>query len=79
MLARDTLKIAVVGDIDPATLGAMLDHVFGALPAKAELRADRTRSSRRCRRPRVNVTLDVPQTVVLLRRRPASRATIRIS
>ncbi len=35
--ARDNLKISVVGDIDAATLGTMLDEIFGDLPAKAEL------------------------------------------
>ena len=35
--ARDNLKISVVGDIDAATLGKMLDEIFGDLPAKAEL------------------------------------------
>jgi zinc protease len=34
VLARDKLKIGVVGDIDAATLGPLLDKVFGALPAK---------------------------------------------
>jgi zinc protease len=37
VLAKDTLKIAVVGDVDPATLGKLLDQTFGSLPAKAEL------------------------------------------
>ncbi|MGC3777831.1 insulinase family protein, partial [Escherichia coli] len=37
VLARDTLKIAVVGDVDPAALGKLLDHTFGSLPAKANL------------------------------------------
>jgi zinc protease len=36
-IARDGLKIAVVGDIDAATLGPLLDQTFGALPAKTEL------------------------------------------
>lgn len=35
---RSNLKIAVVGDIDAATLGKLLDDVFGALPADADLR-----------------------------------------
>jgi zinc protease len=34
-LARDRMKIAVVGDIDAATLAALLDQSFAALPAKA--------------------------------------------
>jgi zinc protease len=35
MMTRDSLKVAAVGDIDPATLGQVLDHVFGALPTSA--------------------------------------------
>jgi zinc protease len=64
VLARDTIKIAVVGDIDPATLGAVLDRVFGGLPAKAELRQVAP-IELQVPASRVNVTLDVPQTVVL--------------
>ncbi|MDB5630510.1 MAG: zinc protease [Tardiphaga sp.] len=37
ILARDTLKIAVVGDIDAATLGSLLDKTFGGLQANATL------------------------------------------
>jgi len=36
VLARDGLKIAVVGAIDAASLGTYLDDVFGALPAKGD-------------------------------------------
>lgn len=36
LLARDGLVVAVVGDIDAATLGPLLDRTFGALPARAE-------------------------------------------
>jgi zinc protease len=32
-LARDTLLVAVAGDIDAATLGPLLDRLFGGLPA----------------------------------------------
>jgi zinc protease len=35
LLARDVLKIAVVGAIDAATLSVKLDALFGGLPAKA--------------------------------------------
>lgn len=38
VFARDTLKVAVVGDIDAKTLGEVLDKVFGGLPAKSGLR-----------------------------------------
>src|SRR5215468_4451319 len=34
VIAKDTLKISVVGDIDPATLGKLIDQTFGGLPAK---------------------------------------------
>ncbi len=37
VLARDNMKIAVVGPISPAALGALLDKTFGALPAKSHL------------------------------------------
>ena len=38
-LARDTLKIAIVGAIDAARATALLDRVFGDLPARAQLQA----------------------------------------
>ncbi len=37
VFAKNTLKVAVVGDIDAETLGKVLDRVFGDLPEKAEL------------------------------------------
>jgi zinc protease len=37
IFAKDTLRVVVVGDIEPPALGALLDTVFGALPAKARL------------------------------------------
>lgn len=37
MLARDHLKVAVVGDITAGELAPLLDTVFGDLPAKADL------------------------------------------
>ena len=35
--ARSNLRVAVVGDIDAATLGQMLDEIFGDLPGAPEL------------------------------------------
>jgi zinc protease len=64
VLARDALKIAVVGDIDVATLGKLLDQTFGALPAKAELTPVPAVSAATPPK-RVVVPLDVPQTVVM--------------
>jgi zinc protease len=37
VFARDKLLISVVGDIDAATLGTVLDSVFGGLPARSAL------------------------------------------
>ncbi len=37
-LARDNLKVAVVGDITPEQLGVMLDTIFGDLPQQARLK-----------------------------------------
>lgn len=38
VLARDNLKLAVVGDIDAETAGKLIDRTFGKLPAKAQLK-----------------------------------------
>jgi zinc protease len=63
VMTRDTLKVAAVGDIDPATLGQVLDHVFGALPASGS-RADVPNTSMRDGGRRIVVQLNVPQAVV---------------
>jgi zinc protease len=63
VLARDTLRIAVVGDVDPATLGQLLDKTFGGLPAKASLTS--VPDIEAAQPPqRAFIPLDVPQTVV---------------
>ena len=63
VLARDTLKVAVVGDVDPATLGQLLDKTFGDLPAKASLTP--VPDVVAAKPPQqVLVNLDVPQTVI---------------
>ena len=64
VLARDNLKIAVVGDIDAETAGMLLDRTFGALPAKAELDAGRRLPFRRGSAAASSIELDVPQAVV---------------
>jgi zinc protease len=64
VLAKDTLRIAVVGDVDPATLGSLLDKTFGGLPAKASLTP--VADVEAARPPqRAFIPLDVPQTVVV--------------
>jgi zinc protease len=63
VLARDTLRIAVVGDVDTATLGQLLDKTFSALPAKASLTP--VPDVEAAKPPqRAFISLDVPQTVV---------------
>jgi zinc protease len=64
MLARDTLKIAVVGDIDAATLAPMLDRVFGDLPATAPLGGVAEAAPQGLGRLGL-VDIDVPQTVLV--------------
>lgn len=63
VLARNNLKIAIVGDIDPDAARVMLDHVFGELPAKADLIPVEAVSPQGLGR-RIVVNLDVPQAVV---------------
>ena len=63
VLAKDTLRIAVVGDVDPITLGQLLDKTFGGLPARASLTP--VPDIEAARPPqRAFIPLDVPQTVV---------------
>jgi zinc protease len=63
VFARDNLKIGVVGDIDAKTLGLVLDRVFGALPASAQLR-NVPQTAMASVGKKLEVQLDVPQTVV---------------
>lgn len=63
--ARDVVKIAIVGNIDAAAAGALIDKVFGGLPAKATLVAVDTVQPKELGR-RVVVDTDVPQSVVVL-------------
>jgi zinc protease len=62
VFSRQSLKISVVGDIDAATLGGILDQVFGALPDTSDL------SSVSKIMPKDGITnnheLAVPQTVI---------------
>ncbi len=64
VLAKDNLKIAVVGDVDAETVGKLLDQTFGALPAKSELtpvaKIDFAKTPQK-----FFIPLDVPQTSIL--------------
>lgn len=65
VFARDTLKIAIVGDIDAAAAGQLIDRVFGKLPAKAEL-APVPETMPKALGDRVPVELDVAQSALVL-------------
>src|ERR1700710_2383099 len=64
VLAKDTLKVAVVGDVDADTLGKLLDKPFGGLPAKASLTPIPDIEAAKPPQ-RAYIPLDVPQTVVM--------------
>lgn len=64
-LARDNLRVAVVGDIDAAELGRQLDAVFGALPEKADLVPVPDVKPQKLGTVDV-VPLDVPQSVIVM-------------
>lgn len=63
VFTRERLKVAAVGDIDAATLGKVLDRVFGSLPASGP-RADVPNAAMRDGGRRIVVQLAVPQAVV---------------
>ena len=63
VLAKENLRIAVVGDIDAASLGQLLDQTFGGLPAKASLAPVPDVEAMRPPQ-REFIPLEVPQTVV---------------
>lgn len=62
VIAKDTLSIAVVGDIGAEELGALLDKTFGSLPEKADLSA--VPEAEAPKGPVVEIVpMDVPQSV----------------
>ncbi len=63
VLALDGLTIGVVGDIDAARLAGVLDEIFGALPAKADLTP--VPDIAPVLNARVNVEMALPQTVIV--------------
>jgi len=63
VLARGNLKVAVVGDIDAEAVKAMLDRVFGGLPAQPQLNAVANVAPHGLGQ-RIVIKLDVPQAVV---------------
>jgi zinc protease len=65
VFARDTLKLAVVGNIDAASVGKLVDKVFGSLPAKGGLAAIPVVNPQGLGQ-KISVDLDVPQSVLML-------------
>jgi zinc protease len=63
VFARDTLTIGIVGDLDAATAGKIIDRIFGSLPEKAKLKPIPPAAMQGLGE-RVVVNLDVPQTVI---------------
>ena len=63
VLARNELKISIVGDVDAKTAGALIDRAFAGLPAKNNLKpvADATPTGLG---RRIVINVDVPQAVV---------------
>lgn len=64
VFARDNLKVVAVGDITAAELGALLDDVFGGLPAKAGL-TPVARAAPTAGGKLDVVEMDVPQSVAI--------------
>jgi zinc protease len=73
VLARGKLKVAIVGDIETADVGALLDHTFGALPAEPELTPVPDVVMQGLGR-RIVVPMDVPQAVVTFGTRGIARS-----
>ena len=65
ILARDNLKIGIVGNVDAENAGKIVDRIFGDLPAKADLAPVATVEPQGIGR-KIVVDLDVPQSVILL-------------
>lgn len=62
-IARDNLRISVVGAIDAAELAELLDEVFGALPVKANLGV--VADVEPVTGERIDIAMSIPQTVLL--------------
>jgi zinc protease len=72
IMARSTLRVAAVGDIDAATLGKMLDEVFGSLPADPQLTPIVDIEPKASPKPTV-VDVEGPQSVAIFGRRGIKR------
>ena len=73
VMARGTLRVAAVGDIDAATLGKVLDEVFGGLPATTQLTSIADVEPKAVAKPAV-VDVEGPQSVTIFGRRGIQRS-----
>jgi len=63
LFTKDTLTISVVGDIDPETLGATLDNIFGSLAEKSGMtQTEEVEVNPEFRRQVIE--MDIPQSVI---------------
>jgi zinc protease len=65
VFTRDTLKVGIVGNIDAATAGKLIDRVFAGLPAKGEL-SPVVAASPKGLGQKIAIDLDVPQSVLMI-------------
>jgi len=65
VFARDTLKVGIVGNIDAANAGKLIDRVFGGLPAKGALSLVAAASPQGLGQ-KIAIDLDVPQSVLMI-------------
>ena len=63
VFARNSLKLAIVGDVDAKTAGELVDRAFASLPAQNDLRPVPVVSLQGTGR-RIVIKVDVPQAVV---------------
>ncbi|HEY7085092.1 MAG TPA: pitrilysin family protein [Hyphomicrobiaceae bacterium] len=73
IMARGTLRVAAVGDIDATLLGQVLDEVFGALPAEPQLTPVADVQPKGVTKPTV-VDVEGPQSVTIFGRRGIERS-----
>jgi zinc protease len=73
IMARATLRVAAVGDIDAAALGQVLDEVFGPLPAEPRLTPIPDVQPKGVTKPTV-VDVAGPQSVTIFGRRGIERS-----
>jgi zinc protease len=72
ILARGTLRVAAVGDIDAAALGKVLDEVFGGLPQAPKLSPIADVAPKAVAKPTV-VKFEGPQSVAIFGRQGVAR------